>query len=211
MAAVLLVVAAGLAWLFLFSSVFVSREVVVTGTKLLTVDQVRSVAAVPMGQPLLRLDTGAIEARLRAEPEVRSADVQVDLPNSVRIAVDERVAVYQMLQDGSHSWVDDQGVVFRTGQARSEAMPVVTVAKPETRLLKDVSTVLTGMPDDVAAKVTTVSANSVDRIVVELDDERRIVWGSAEQTPLKAQVIGPLLNVEAKVYDVSAPEHPTTR
>jgi cell division protein FtsQ len=38
-----------------------------------------------------------------------------------------------------------------------------------------------------------------------------VLWGSAEQGELKAQVLAALLQRRAGVYDVSAPELPTTQ
>ena len=40
-------------------------------------------------------------------------------------------------------------------------------------------------------------------------DNARVVWGSADQSALKAQVIVPLLQQKGTVYDVSAPSNPT--
>ena len=51
----------------------------------------------------------------------------------------------------------------------------------------------------------------MDRIEIQLSDGDTIVWGSAEQSQVKAQVLSVLLSQEASVYDVSAPHAPTTR
>jgi cell division protein FtsQ len=37
------------------------------------------------------------------------------------------------------------------------------------------------------------------------------MWGSAEASERKAEVLTALMRLRAKVYDVSAPEAPTTR
>ena len=39
----------------------------------------------------------------------------------------------------------------------------------------------------------------------------RVFWGSAEQSELKSQVTDLLLEGDGKVFDVSAPTHPTRR
>jgi cell division protein FtsQ len=56
-----------------------------------------------------------------------------------------------------------------------------------------------------------IQAASRDTIVIALDQNTQIIWGSAEESELKAQVIVALLQVEGSVYDVSAPGFPTVR
>lgn len=209
-ASMVVLVVALLVWLFYFSQVFASEETVVEGNRLLTADQVLAAAEVPMGVPLARLDVAAPAARVEALEEVRNATVSTDFPNTVRIAVEERVAVYQMAVGSEYGWVDRDGVVFRKGQAKDEAMPVATIADPNERLRRDVATVLAALPGEVEAQVEAVQAVSVDRIVLDLG-ERTVVWGSADESALKGEVVAALLSVEAKVYDVSAPNNPTTR
>lgn len=200
-----------LVWLFLFSAVYEAREIVVQGNSLLTKQQVEHAAKVTLRVPLLRVDTRSPENRLEALPEVRDARVDIDFPNTVRITVQERTPVYQLRQGETYQWVDAQGVAFRKEQPRRDGLPEVSVGKVDPRWLKDVATVVVGLPEGVRGKVEHITARSVDRIEIALDDERRIIWGSAEQTELKANVIDALLHVKAKIYDVSAPEHPTTR
>ena len=47
--------------------------------------------------------------------------------------------------------------------------------------------------------------------MLELSGRGEVNWGSAEQSVLKSEVVVPLLALDARVYDVSAPTHPTTR
>lgn len=209
---VLLVALAGfLVWLFLLSTTFSADETVVEGEQLLTSDAIKEAAAVPKNVPLARLNTGAIRERVEELPEVRSADVSVDYPNAVRIQVRERVAIYQLAKGEAFAWVDAEGVEFRTGQARSKTLPEVKLSRDGARIRRDVATVATHIPEAARKQVTLIRAKSVDRIEVSLEDRRSIVWGSADESELKSEVLEALLSVDAKVYDVSAPTHPTTK
>ncbi len=209
---ILLVALAGfLVWLFLLSTTFSAYETVVEGEQLLTSDAIKEAAAVPKNVPLARLDTGAIRERVEELPEVRTADVSVDYPNAVRIEVSERVAIYQLAKDRAFAWIDAEGVEFRTGQARSKTLPEVKLSRDGARIRRDVATVATHIPEAARKQVTLIRAKSVDRIEVSLEDRRSIVWGSADESELKSEVLEALLSVDAKVYDVSAPTHPTTK
>lgn len=212
MAAAATVLVAALVWLFFFSDIFRAREATVEGNALVGVDDVLAAAAVPTGMPLLLVDTEPIEARVLELPEVRSVSVERDFPDAVRVVVEERDAVYQLQDAGSYSWVDAEGIVFRTNQAADPTLPAARVSgERDERILSDIATVVRALPSAVAGEVSRIDAASVDRIQLTFADDRTVVWGSADDSELKSQVLTPLLGVDAKVYDVSAPNHPTTR
>ena len=65
------------------------------------------------------------------------------------------------------------------------------------------------LPDDLAATVDHVEVETIDRITLMLRDGRQVLWGSAEESELKAQVLqGLLRKVRAPSYDVSVPGNP---
>ena len=77
----------------LFTLVDGVRSVEVRGNHVLAAATIRSAADVPQGHPLVRLDTGAIAARVEQLPGIGTADVSTSFPSTVVITVSERVAV----------------------------------------------------------------------------------------------------------------------
>lgn len=193
-----------------FSPLLATRQVEVSGTSLLTADQVRTAADVELGVPVLRQDTGAIEERVRSLAQVRDVSVARALPATIVINIEERALVYQLVGQGAVQWVDSDGVVFGSSAAATEGIIQVTSKAPDDRLRADIATVVSNLPDTVHGQVSAFDAPAVDRISFELADGRRVVWGSAEESELKAEVLAALLSVDAKVYDVSAPRNPIT-
>jgi cell division protein FtsQ len=214
MAAVIIVIVAGLAFLVLFSDVLSVRTIRVRGAVLLTQDEVVAAAQVPPSQPMARLDTAAIAERVAALPEVATVSVHRSWPNTVTVDVTEHQAVFQRdVSAGgtaSYQWVDAQGVVFHTDATRL-GVPLLTSPTDDPALLEEVAEVLAGVPADLLAQTQSVSATSVDQVKLFLSDGRQIVWGSADESALKAQVIEVLLKQPGTVYDVSAPGHPAVR
>lgn len=199
-------------WLAYFSPVFETRAVVVEGTTLLTVDQVTAAAAVELGVPLLRQDVAAVTERVRALAPVRDVVVSLRAPNTVAVEVTEREAAFQRRREGEWDWVDADGVVFhRTADPRPDTIQVTTSSTDE-RLLRDIAVVAAHIPEPLLPELRRISADAVDAITLVLEGNRTMVWGSAEESELKAEVAAALFqSVEARVYDVSAPRHPTTK
>jgi cell division protein FtsQ len=202
-------------WAGWFSPWFVARSVVVTGTAQVGAEQIATAADVPLGTPLLRLDTAAIAAQVQAHPVVASVTIQRQLNGVVHIAVTERQPVYVMARGATFRVVDGSGVDYLDLPARPDDLPLVQLLDDQSplsqRLMRDAAQVVAGLPDSVRARLAQVRVDSPDAIVIDLQDGDQILWGSAEQTPLKAEVIDSLLTVDASYYDVSSPSHPATR
>lgn len=210
--ALLLVLVVGGLWLVLFSSALAVEQVQVQGEQTLTEDEVRAAAAVPLGEPLARVDLTAIRARVQALAVVRSATVTRHWPDGVTVAVVERTPVAVVDVSGQVRGMDADGVLFRDYQQPPADLPLVeTSSDTRADALREAAEVVTALPDDLAARVDHVDVVTVDQITLVLRDGRTVEWGSAEQSDLKAEVLVPLLERErrAERYDVSVPGLPT--
>jgi cell division protein FtsQ len=77
--------------------------------------------------------------------------------------------------------------------------------------LREAAAVVASLPADLARKVDHVEVATVDQISLVLRDERTVLWGSADESELKAEVLGPLLSRPGQTYDVSVPGQATVR
>lgn len=200
-------------WLVFFSATLQVRKVQVVGNELLSDARVREVADVPLGDQLALVDLGRAGARVGSLAEVRSVDVTRSWPDGVRIEVVERTAVAVVELAGRIRGLDADGVVFRDYRTVPRGMPRIRPGGAAgTDALKEAATVVSALPDDLVARVDHVEVETVDQITLVLRDQRQVLWGSAEQSELKAVVIDRLIAaVQAPVYDVSVPGNPTTR
>lgn len=199
------------AWLVLASSVLAVDGVEVEGTSMLRAGQVREAADVPVGEPLARVDLDAIRARVEALAAVRSADVTRQWPHQVLITVQERQVVAVVEIGGRIRGMDATGVLFRDYRQAPPGVPLVQTP-PDTRsdALEEAAKVVGALPDDIARLVDHVEVKTVDQISLELRDGREVVWGSADESEQKAEVLAALLPHAARSYDVSVPGQPTT-
>ncbi|MDR0849442.1 MAG: FtsQ-type POTRA domain-containing protein [Propionibacteriaceae bacterium] len=199
---------AGIVW---FSPLFSARSVEVTGLTTLTTDQVVSVAAVPLGTPLVRLDRAAIIARVETLTQVDSVSVARHIDGVVELRVVERQPVYVLAHSSGYQLVDRAGVAYLPVASPPENVPVVTLASNEVRMLQDAATVVLSLPSEVTSQAFSVEAATPDSFTIHLATGGTVMWGSAEESDLKGQVLAALLSVSASYYDVSSPSHPATR
>lgn len=210
--AVLAVLAVGVGLLLYFTPIMSARATVITGLTALTEDEVRQVAAVVPGTPLLQINTDAVAERVASIRRVASARVQREYPSTLRITVEERVPlVVKDYPDGPHLF-DRDGVDFVTGPP-PPGLPYIDTASPGPR---DPATlagleVLTSLPPEVSGQVSRVEAPSVAAITLILFDGRKVVWGTTDRTQEKALKLAALLTQPGQTYDVSSPDLPTVK
>ncbi|HVK20526.1 MAG TPA: FtsQ-type POTRA domain-containing protein [Actinokineospora sp.] len=197
----------GLLYLVLFTSVLGVRGVDVLGNTVLTADEVREVAAVESGSPLVRLDIDAIGVRVATLPRVRSVEVRRSYPSTVEIIVVERSAVAVAVGPDGFHLVDGDGVDFSVETAAPPGLPQVTT--PDTATTKAAVQVLAAVPEPLRPLVVAVAATTVGDVRLTLTDGRVVKWGGVDESGRKAAVLGPLLTRPGKTYDVATPDFPT--
>jgi cell division protein FtsQ len=209
---------AGIAWALLGSKLLVVRSVVVNGTEAVPVSQVRAVAAIPRGVPMIRVDTAAAASRVEAITQVRSAQVSRSWPDQIVITVRERTPVLAVAvpasasgpgSAGGFSLIDGSGVVVRSVRVKPAGMPayrtpIAPGALHGSPSVAAAAAVLHEVPAPIARSVAAVTASGPGNVTLELSDGVTIVWGSTARAPAKAAELSALMRTHARYYDISA-------
>ncbi len=212
LALLLVAVLSGSVWLVFFSSQVAVEGVEVTGAAGVGEARIKRTAAVPVGSPLARIDLEAIRARVESLPAVRRVEVSRRWPHTVRLEVTERTPIAVLDRGNGLQALDSEGVLFGAYDARPRGLPLVRT-EPDTRTeaLQETARVIDALPTRIAARLETVDVATVDEIELVLVNGRRVLWGSAEDSDQKAEVLEVLLKRPGQRIDVSVPGRPTTR
>ncbi|WP_037668860.1 cell division protein FtsQ/DivIB [Streptomyces griseus] len=202
------------------------ERVSVSGTRVLTLGEVREAAEVPLGEPLISVDLGAIEARLRQKlPRIDTVEVTRSWPHGIGLKVVERTPVLIVQKAGKFIEVDKAGVRFATVSEAPKGVPALELAIPssgsataslrrfgEDRLVREAVRVAGALPAAVAHETGVVKVSSYDAISLELSGGRTVDWGSGEEGAAKARTLGALMKAapDARHFDVSVPTAPAS-
>ncbi|MFE1440709.1 cell division protein FtsQ/DivIB [Streptomyces sp. NPDC058739] len=225
-AALVVLLSAGSVWLLYGSQWLRVERVTVSGTQVLAPRQVTGAAEVPVGDPLVSVDTDAVEARLRRElPRIDTVDVVRSWPHGISLKVVERTPVLLVENGGKFIEVDDEGVRFATVSEAPKGVPVLelTVSRSssaaaslrrfdEGRLTREAVRVARALPPAVARDTRVVEVRSFDAISLELNGGRTVAWGSSEKGHAKARTLSALMKAApgARHFDVSVPTAPAS-
>ena len=213
-AGVVLVVGA-LVWMVYGTSVLGVREVRVVGTEVLTPLQVEQAAAVPLREPLARVDVDGVRDRVQALPAVDHAVVSRSWPSAVVVEVVERTPVAAVAAAGGKQFtlIDGEGVAYRTVQRKPAGLPLAKLAAPGP---SDVNTraaltVLASLTGELREQLVQISVEAPARIELRLRTDRTVIWRDDTASDTKAHVSSALLKRDGKTIDVSAPVVVTIR
>jgi len=212
---VALVVAVGLV---AYSPLLALRHIQVTGTSRLDAAAVEKKLSDQLGTPLPLLSPGGISSDLAAFPLIRSYTVESHPPDTIVVRVVERQPVGVLQRGNAFTLVDAAKVPISSSQQRPEGYPLITAGGGAADVDADsgfaaAAGVLSALPADVLAQVDTITAKTKDDVSFTLRGRSAtVVWGSAEDSDLKAADLGALLKSapDASRYDVSSPHSVTT-
>ncbi|MEU1375719.1 FtsQ-type POTRA domain-containing protein [Streptomyces triculaminicus] len=219
--ALAVMVSAG-AWWALYGSTWLRvTHVDVSGNSVLTAGEIREVAKVPLGDPLVSVDTDTIGERLRTRlRRIGAVDVVRSWPHGIGLKVTERQPKALLERGGKFIEIDGAGVRFATVDHPLRGVPRLVMDVPDdspsarrfgtTRLEGAAVHVLTSLPGSARKDTLAVRVRSYDAITVELTRGRAVIWGSSERGEEKARTLAALLRAAggAKRFDVSAPGAP---
>lgn len=198
------------AWLWWWSDILVVRSVTVAGNETVSREAVIETAALPSGERIWRVDTDEAARRVEELPAVASAAVSRAWPSGISITVVERTPLFVLKRGPQHWWVDRDGVAFARVDGPRKGYMLVEGTAGEDGNLRHVSLVVASLPAEL--RRGTLAAPGPESMSIRLPDGVTVVWGSADQSDVKATVAVKLMKaVKARIYDVTSPSRPVTR
>ncbi len=210
--------AVALGWVAFFSPLLTldadGIEITGQGTTI-DVEAVRAVVASEAGVPMPRLDTIGLRHQIMELNGVKDVAISRRWPHGLGVALTSREPVAVVPVDDGLALIDDEGVRVGTVAAAPEGLPQVEVGlgEDDAPALTAALHVLAGLPPDLAAQVTRVTAATRDDVRTTLASGQVVRWGSDARMTLKSAVVQTLQQnaPDAQVLDVSSPELPVTR
>lgn len=202
--------------------------------------RVRAAIPDVLGEHVVEVDARALQSAAAAVRGVADVEVRRGWPDAIVVAVTPAVPVAYVsfpVRSGANGTPAGAGAVptprpsaiptpretFMLIDYRGAVVDEIAQAPAQLpRLNTSVDTaggraaleVLTQLPPWLRTQVTAIGSlrpGSEDTVRIELARSRSVVWGSSDLSARKAQVLRVLVKHKARVYDVSAPEVPTTR
>ncbi|MFH8252344.1 FtsQ-type POTRA domain-containing protein [Microbacterium sp. B2969] len=194
-----------------YSPLFGVERITVVGTSLLDAGAVEQALSEQLGTPLPLVDESAVKADLIAFPLVQSYSLEARPPHELVVRIVERLPIGLMKTRAGYTLVDAAGVALSTTETPAAGTPLLTITGgTSSDAFEAVGQVMRTLPASIRDQVTAVSASTPDDVTLTLGDTNtQVIWGSADQSALKALVLETTMKsrppADVSVYDVSSP------
>jgi cell division protein FtsQ len=159
------------------SPVFAYHRVDLQGATWTSQQDVQDLLAITDGTNLVTLRTDDLALRLAGLPAVRSAEVNVVLPNTIQVRLDERQPILVWQTGAGRFLVDATGVAFvrlATGAAAPNGLPTITDARAAAAV--NVGASIDPVAFDAATRLGSLTpasvASAANGLVVTLTDDQ---------------------------------------
>lgn len=191
-----------------YSPLFAVERITVVGATTLDAATVESALSGQLGTPLALVDSSEVKASLLAFPLIETYALEARPPHDLTVRIVERTPVGVIRSDAGYTLVDAAGVALSTTSDQPAGQPLLDIAGGTgTAAFESAGLVVRSVPADVRAALTNVSATTQDDVTLTLSSGLTIVWGSAEDSPEKSEVLTKTLAAVpgASTIDVTSP------
>ncbi|MGN7949583.1 FtsQ-type POTRA domain-containing protein [Microbacterium sp. 22215] len=191
-----------------YSPLFAVEKITVVGATTLDPATVEAALADQMGTPLAAIDSSEVKASLLAFPLIETYALEAKPPHELTVRIVERTPVGVLRSDAGYTLVDAAGVALATTSDQPAGQPLLDIeGGTDSAAFESAGLVVRSVPADLRAALTGVSATSADDVTLTLNTGLTVVWGSAEDSPLKGEVLSKTLirSPNASSIDVTSP------
>jgi cell division protein FtsQ len=204
-----------LAVLTAYSPLLTLRTITVDGASRVDATAVKASLADQIGKPLSLVDFGRIQTELGAYPLIQSYVTETRPPNTLVVKIVERQPVASIATKSGFDLVDPAGVVIQETPDAPAGYPAIDTnnTKVGTAGFAAIGAMLLALPADFRSQISLVGAATPDSIAMLLTTGEHVVWGSADQSPLKARILKALIaqpDLDTSSVDISSPDAPVT-
>lgn len=203
-----------LGWVVGFSPVLAVRTVEVVGVPDAEVAAIRAMARVPLGEPLARVDSAAVAARVAERATVADVSIERSWPSTLVIHASPRQPFLVVKNpQGQLQVVDETGMAYAQVSTPPRGVPTVnaaTTAALSRDALAAAVSVLKALPAATQKRVTNITVSSANLVTLRIG-RTSVVWGGVDEPERKVAIMTALLRSRPALIDVSAPSTPVTR
>ncbi|MDO4898493.1 MAG: cell division protein FtsQ/DivIB [Rothia sp. (in: high G+C Gram-positive bacteria)] len=200
-----------------FSPLLATRTITVEGASLLDAGYVEEKLAPLEGVPMTRISESEVTDLIGNQDILYGVSLEAKPPHELVVKLHERVPVAVVKDKDAFILVDDKGAQLGRATSVEEAgVPLVAggVEVLGSPAFFTVTDVLAALPTSILSQVAEAKADSASTITLEMADGNKVIWGTSENSELKAKVLVQLMQsvgVEGvtSTYDVSSPLVPT--
>ncbi|MDH6237219.1 FtsQ-type POTRA domain-containing protein [Cryobacterium sp. CG_9.6] len=199
-----------------YSPLMALRTIDVVGANRVAADRVVDALGEQLGTPLPLIDFTRVKSELATFTLIESYVTESRPPGTLVVRIVEREPIGVIPSSSGFDLVDAAGVRIESSAERPAGFPQIDAPDGVGSAgFLAAGEVIHALPDSIRGELDSVAAVTTDDVTLTLTGGARVAWGSAEQSELKAVVLGALMVGHpvgsVNEYDVSSPNSAVIR
>lgn len=188
-----------------YSPLFAVHRISVVGLEALDEAALQEALSAQLGRPLPLVDHAEVKSALVGFPLIETYTLEARPPHDLVVRIVERTPIGVVRSDAGFTVVDAAGVALSTSEDQPEGQPLIEARGGlSSSAFAAVGQVLRSLPGSVHGLVASARATTPDDVTLVLQDGTEVLWGSADGSAKKAEVLLAAPDGHA-YYDVSSP------
>jgi hypothetical protein len=175
----------------------------VSGNQIVAAEEINAAMKIH-GEPVFLLMPSKLETELRLSfPEFVAVNVDVTLPNSVSVQVEERKPVIRWEQGPSYTWIAEDGIAFRPRGEVQGLIPVMAVSAPpiEANVSPDPLTPAPFISADMVHAIQGLASHVPAGVTILYDQTFGFGWNDPRGWSVYFGTRGTDVELKMRVYD----------
>ncbi len=198
----LLLVVVSASFTFINSVFFLISDITFKGNKSLSGEELLMISNIGERANFFRLDEKVIAKNLEEHPIIRKAVVHKLFPSSLKIEIEERVALAVLPKEGHFVEIDSEGVAMKFTRSPDDAMPIITGIdtsvltlgeRVQTPGLESALEIIVNLSEDTRKELSEINLTVPIDIHMYTIDGLKIYIGQAERLANKVRVLESIL------------------
>ncbi|WP_166671329.1 FtsQ-type POTRA domain-containing protein [Cryobacterium psychrophilum] len=199
-----------------YSPLMALRTIDVVGADRVGTEQVVGALDDQIGTPLPLIDFTRVKEQLASFTLIESFVTESRPPGTLVVRIVEREPIGVITSETGFDLVDAAGVRIESSAERPAGYPQIEAPDGVGSAgFLAAGEVIHALPDGIRTELDSVAAATTDDVTLGLIGGAKVVWGSAEQSELKAVVLAALMvghpTGSVNEYDVSSPNSAVLR
>ncbi|MBS0024540.1 FtsQ-type POTRA domain-containing protein [Microbacterium paraoxydans] len=192
-----------------YSPLFAVEKITVAGATTIDPAVIEAALSDQVGTPLALVNSSEVKAALLAFPLIETYSLEARPPHDLTVRIVERTPIGVISSSAGYTLVDAAGVALSTTAEQPPGQPLVeTEGGVDSAAFRSAGLVVRALPEGIRTALTEVRASTADDVTLTLSTGLTVVWGSSEDSGLKALALSAALtaNPEASSIDVTSPD-----
>lgn len=194
-----------------FTPLFAVKNVEVEGNQHLDEETVVAAAGVAEGTPLARVNMRETASNVVSLPWAKTATASRKWPSTVLVEVQENKAVAFVGSSDGARLIDPEGKEFAVDTPPENAVELTGSATSDDAARRGAVDIAAALSDPGRGAVASIEAKSKYEFVLNLKDDRTVVWGASEDNANKALALDTVVQREGQEFNVTNPRQVTVK